>query len=136
MKMRSSFYNRQPGTKNKCKDLISVGWQLFLFSFIAAGFALFKGWSSFQSVLLGGGSWFIPEWNFVRRRQKVKSIFNDKEMLKTFFLGEIIKLVVSFSLVILIVLTCKIDKKSFLSGYGAIILIALLVSFGYGRKND
>lgn len=135
--MGTSFYNRQPGTKNKGEGLItSVGWQLFLFSFIATGFALIKGWSSFQSVLLGGGSWFIPEWYFLKRRQKVKSIFNDKEMLKAFFLSEFIKLVVSFGLIILLVLTCKIDRKSFLSGYGAMILIALLVSIGYGRKND
>lgn len=108
--------------------------QVILLSSTAFGFTFIHGWMGFKSVLLGGSAWFIPSTHFLWRIQKIKLTFGDIKLLKYFFSSEIIKLLLSFGMVTLILLTCYVDKESFLSGYIIMVLISLIIPLRYGMK--
>ena len=110
--------------------------QLFLlgvFVLFALGFVFIRGWFGFKSVLLGGSAWFIPGLYFLWKMQEVNSAFDNKKMLKTFFLSEMIKLSLSFGMVALILLTCVVDRIGFLSGYIVMMLISFLMFSKYKK---
>ena len=60
---------------------------------------------------------------------RVKTIFDMQTMLKGFLLNEAVKLLLSFGIVILILLTLAIDTKGFLVGYVAMVLLSSLSFF-------
>ncbi|MBU0744968.1 MAG: ATP synthase subunit I [Gammaproteobacteria bacterium] len=110
--------------------------QIILLCVISLVFVFMKGMLGFKSVLLGGGAWIIPSLYFVYRLRRVKVTYDMKKILKIFLLSESVKLLLSFSIIALILLTCTIDGISFLSGYMFMALISLLPPFFCGIKND
>ena len=117
------------------KKHVSSLWQLVLFGIVASGFVFIKGWFGFASFLLGGSAWFIPSLYFLRKIRQIRVTFDSQKMLKGFFYSEVIKLLLSFSMVTLIFLTCNIDRMSFLSGYIFMVAVSFLTSLGLGVKN-
>ena len=103
--------------------------QLILLGVIALVFIFISGWFGAKSVLLGGGAWVIPYLYFNWRMSRVKTIFDMQTMLKGFLLNEAVKLLLSFGIVILILLTLAIDTKGFLVGYVAMVLLSSLSFF-------
>lgn len=101
--------------------------QLILLS-IVAGISFFVGdWRSLFSVLLGGSAWIIPSLYFVRKLFKPKTIRDSQTLLKDFLLGEGVKLLLSFGLIVFILFFVSIKTPSFLSGYVAAITASFLM---------
>jgi F0F1-type ATP synthase assembly protein I len=117
------------------KKHIASLWQLVLLGVVAAGFIFIKGWPGFTSVLLGGSAWFIPNLYFLGKIRQIRVTFDNQKMLKEFFYGELIKLLLSFSMVTVIFLVCNIDRISFLSGYIFMVVVSFLTSLKLGVKN-
>lgn len=107
--------------------------QLILFG-TASSCILLTGWCEIKSILLGGSAWFIPGLYFLWKMQRISLDFDNKKMVKHFFLSESVKLLLSFVIIILVLLVCDIDRKSFLSGYISMILISFVVPLKSGVK--
>lgn len=107
--------------------------QLILLSIVAGIFVFIKDWTYFVSVLLGGSAWIIPNLYFVRKLFKPKTIRNSQDLLKDFFLGEGIKLLLSAGLIILIMLLFTVKPTAFLSGYIATVMAVFLPPFWYKK---
>ena len=105
---------------------------LFTLAFVAMAIG---GWLGFKSTLLGGSAWLIPNLYFLWKMPQIKSIFDNAKMLKHFFYSEALKLLLSFGMIILILLTCSLDRRIFLGGYAAMILVSFLTFFKCGEKN-
>ena len=122
---------------NQClffKKYNLILFQLILLIIVAIIWAFISGWLGFKSALLGGISWIIPSLYFIWKSHQAKSIYDAKKILKCFFISEMVKMLLSFGMMALILLTCVIDKTTFLSSYIAMILISVLISFWHGTK--
>lgn len=108
--------------------------QLFALTIMALIFAFINGWLGFKSVILGGSAWIIPNLYFICKMQQKKIAYKHYELLKVFFLYEAIKLLLSFSIILLILALFTINKLGFLSGYVIIILTSFLMPQWYGVK--
>jgi len=95
--------------------------QLILLSIVAGVSVFVSDWRGFISVLLGGGAWIIPNIYFVRKLFKPKNARDAQTLLKDFFCGEGIKLLLSAGLIIFIMFLVSIKAGAFLSGYIATI---------------
>jgi len=109
--------------------------QLVLLGIIASGFFFIKGWTGFNSFLLGNSTWFIPTLYFLWKMRYIQTTFDNQKMLKNFFFSTAIRLAFSFGMITLILLTCNIDRKSFLSGYILMVLISFIAPLKYRIKN-
>jgi len=108
--------------------------QLILLIIVAIIWAFISGWLGFKSALLGGISWIIPSLYFIWKTHQAKTLYDTQKILKCFFISEMVKMLLSFGMMALILLTCVIDKTTFLSSYIAMILISVLISFWHGTK--
>ena len=100
--------------------------QLILLSVVAGIFI--SDWRGFASVLLGGSAWIIPSLYFVRRLFK-PGVYDARALLKGFFYGEGIKLLLSAGLVAFIAFFFSIKTGAFLSGYVATITASFFMPF-------
>ncbi|MDR1057089.1 MAG: ATP synthase subunit I [Coxiellaceae bacterium] len=107
--------------------------QLIFLGIVTLVFIFISGWSSAQSVLLGGSAWIIPHWYFVWKVGRIKTIFNVRRMLKSFLFNELMKLILSFSIIILVLLTLSIDMIGFIVGYFAMVLLSSLSFFMWNK---
>src|SRR3990170_2489054 len=117
---------------NSYKNYCSILFQLILLILFATIWAFISGWLGFKSALLGGLAWIIPSSYFIWKSHQAKSLYDTKKILKCFFISETIKILLSFGIIALILLTCVIDKIAFLSSYIIVILISALISFWRG----
>lgn len=110
--------------------------QLILLS-IVAGVIVFtnKDWLAFASALLGGSAWIIPSWYFVRKIFKPTAKRDWQTLLKDFFWGEGVKILLSGGLIVLFKLLFPIKTGAFLSGYIIVIAASFLMPFWATPRN-
>jgi F0F1-type ATP synthase assembly protein I len=111
-------------------------WQLVLLGAVATSFIFVKSWLSFKSFFLGSSSWIIPQIYFLWKMRQIKVILNSKKMLNFFFLGEIVKLLLSFGMIAVIFLLVDVDGIIFLSGYAFMIIASFLMLIKIGAKKN
>lgn len=106
---------------NKYKKYLLILLQFLLLAVIALIAAFINGWIGFKSVLLGGVAWIIPTVYFMWRLHR-KTLYNSQEMLGYFLLSEVVKLFLSFGIIVLVLSLCTVNRISFLIGYITMIL--------------
>lgn len=103
--------------------------QLILLLIVSLLFGIFDAWYNIPSVILGGSAWVIPSWYFVVKVGKKDHGHSASAIIKSFAIGEGIKLLLSIILIIAIILLIPIVTIAFLSGYIAAITAALVLPF-------
>ena len=104
--------------------------QLTVVAIISGLWIIFSYPQAAVSVLLGGAVWFFPTILFVlifmfRRKER-----NSVQILIDFYIGEFVKLIVSFILIFLVIKFYSLSMFPFLSGYlGAVLSIWVLMFF-------
>lgn len=93
-----------------------VGLQALVVLLIAAGW-LFGGLREALSALLGGAACVLPSLYFARRFFATTSAREAKQIIKAFYLGEVIKLALSAILVVLIVMFIPVVILPFITGF-------------------
>lgn len=95
--------------------------QIIAVIIIALVWLFFKGLQDFYSVLLGGLTWIIPSFYFVRKTFNIRASKNNEpqlsNMAKKFFIGEALKLLFSAILIVFCLKFLPIVLLPFLSGY-------------------
>lgn len=109
--------------------------QFTLLSIVAIIFVLVNGWLGLKSTLLGGIAWIIPSLYFSWKLHKIKTLFDSKEMLKSFLWGEATKMLLSFMIIICFITLFTVDKPAFLSGFVSSVLGFIIENLRQGTKN-
>lgn len=105
--------------------------QLALVVLAALIFLFYQGFVSMWSVLLGGVAWMVPCFYFVRKCFIMRQSCTPQQLVKKFYLAELIKLVFSGLLVVLFVKFIPINVLPFLCGYGVAVLTIWLMPYVY-----
>ncbi|MEK6731467.1 MAG: ATP synthase subunit I [Pseudomonadota bacterium] len=103
--------------------------QLIIVGIISGLWIIFSYPQAAVSALLGGTVWFFPTMLFVlifMLRRKERSPI---QILIDFYIGEFVKLLVSFILIILVIKLYKLSIFPFLSGYLAAVLSIWILMF-------
>jgi F0F1-type ATP synthase assembly protein I len=102
--------------------------QIILVLFVALiSFIFHFSWRAGLSIILGGCAWIVPSFYFIYRVFKVKAnakIKTPLSMIKDFYVGEVLKLLISAVFVIIFVKFNLVDVKPFLLGYIITVLSA------------
>jgi ATP synthase protein I len=106
-----------------------VFWQFAVILGLALILFLFKGARDGLSVLLGGVSYCLPNYIFVRRVFTRTTAREAKQFLIAFLLGETTKLFLSAVLVVLIVKSLPVNFAYVLTGYIVAIFAFFVSSF-------
>lgn len=87
-------------------------------------FTIFLGFRAGYSAFLGGIAWFLPSYYFARKVFAAVIRNESNKMVKSFYLAEIYKFLLSAFLIILIIKSLSIVAIPFISGY-----IVALISY-------
>lgn len=101
---------------------------------LALVFWLIQGVVSMWSVLLGGVAWLIPSFYFIRKCFIVSRRCTPQQLVKKFYVAEVLKLVASGLLVVLFVKFISFNILPFLCGYGAAVLTIWFMPYVYGHR--
>jgi len=96
-------------------------YQLVLIMLVSLGFSV-EGWQKAFSAALGGVAAFIPNLYFALRMSKAAELEADK-MLRSFYIGEKVKLLLTALLFILIIQIPNIDIRPLLVGFIAALSV-------------
>ena len=88
--------------------------------------AFFQGLKYFEAALLGGAAWLLPSWYFARRLFSDMSPRAVGAIVRRFYGGEMLKLVISAGLVVLVIKFIAIPFGAFLTGYITALLACWL----------
>lgn len=94
-----------------------VGLQTIVIAVVAFWWWIEKGRGEGLSVLLGGMACLLPSLYFARRLFDTTSLQAVKQLMVNFYIGELIKLILSAGLVIIIVLYVPVSIVSFIIGF-------------------
>lgn len=84
--------------------------------------AIFGGFHAAWSTLLGGISWLLPNFYFIRKLFIMEKLPNPQNLVKKFYIGELVKFLLCVLLIILFVKLLPVAILPFLSGFiGAVL---------------
>ncbi len=110
-----------------------VATQIIIVVILAVIWWIFKDLTHCYSALLGGFAYIIPSWYFIRK------LFTNKQrtpqaMVRTFYVGELTKLLLSAILLVLIVKFIPTNLFAVISGYIVACLSIWSMPFFIGTK--
>jgi len=113
-----------------------VAWQLAAVVVFAAFVLLINGRMSGASVLLGGLAYGLPNLLFVWMVFRFVGASQSVQFLTAFFMGEMIKLILSGILILIIVKCLPVSLLSVLAGFiGAIVSFWIVCFCLFGRQD-
>ncbi len=87
--------------------------QLIVAVCLAGFWLLGKGGLAAQSALLGGGVHILPSWVFAQKMFRYAGAQQAQQIVKSFYLGEALKLLLTLLLFALVFIYIKIDPLAF-----------------------
>jgi ATP synthase protein I len=111
------------------KALLTIYLQLIVILVFAMIWFFIKGLSGSVSAILGGIAWTIPNFYFIRKIFKASNGRTLHDVAKDFYLGEVIKLLMSGILIVLFVKMFAIVLPPFLSTYIGVVMTSFFMPF-------
>lgn len=107
--------------------------QFTLVAIVAIICALIKGWIGLKSAILGGVAWTLPSVYFVWNQYRTRALFDTKNIVKHFFLGGAIKMLLCIITIMLILSTTIVNSALFLAGFATAVFSSALAPFWQAR---
>lgn len=109
--------------------------QLGMMLLLAIAWLLGKDLRASGSALLGGVSWLIPSWYFIRKIFRHKKDRSINIIAKDLFIGELLKFFFSAVLIILCLKFFPVNLLAFLTGYIGVVTMAMFMPMVFEAKN-